>query len=377
MSVTPPPHEPQVPSGAEVEQEHAAKRRGDPYLVYPDARGRQQVLSLPETWSRVVIGRSLNVDLVFPWDEQVSAIHAELQRLGDEWLLVDDGLSRNGSFVNGERVSGRRRLQDGDQLRLGSTEICFHTPRAARETVMVRDVLNGGRASLAERSARESADPGLRTTAGKSQRTGRPLAPDPLPATLRREGDVWAFECDDKAVRLRDSRGVRCLGVLLQNPGIQIHALELGGLGTEGRSRPAERPEGADPMLAASGDDAGPLLDAEAKVAYRRRLDELREDLEEAEMLNDPERASRARAEIDFLGSELASAIGLGGRDRKAASNTERARVRVTRAIRSTIKRIAEHDPILGRELSNTIRTGTFCVYEPDPGRPVFWRVEE
>ena len=68
--------------------------------------------------------------------------------------------------------------------------------------------------------------------------------------------------------------------------------------------------------------------------------------------------------------------MGLGGRDRKAASSAERARVSVTKAIRATIKRITEHDPILARELETTVRTGIFCVHEPDPRHPLEWRVE-
>jgi non-specific serine/threonine protein kinase len=118
------------------------------------------------------------------------------------------------------------------------------------------------------------------------------------------------------------------------------------------------------------------LLDAEAKGAYRLRLKELHEELEEAESFNDPERAAGAREEIDFLTRELAGAVGLGGRDRKAASNAERARVSVTKAIRATIKRVSEHDPKLGQELGVTIRTGTFCSYRPDPRRPIVWRVD-
>ncbi|MFL5820422.1 MAG: FHA domain-containing protein [Solirubrobacteraceae bacterium] len=140
--MTPPTSGSRPASDAEGEQELAAQRRGDPYLVYRDHRGRQRILSLPETWNRVVVGRSLNVDLVLSWDDEVSGLHAELQRLGDDWLLVDDGLSRNGSFVNRERVSGRRRLRDGDRLCFGSTEMHFHAPfQMGHETVVARDVV--------------------------------------------------------------------------------------------------------------------------------------------------------------------------------------------------------------------------------------------
>jgi hypothetical protein len=118
------------------------------------------------------------------------------------------------------------------------------------------------------------------------------------------------------------------------------------------------------------------MLDEAAKAAYRERLEELQDELAEASAFNDPERAARAREEIDFVSRELSAAVGLGGRDRKAASTAERARVSVTKAIRSTIKRISEQDAALAREFENTIRTGTFCLYRPDVRRPVAWRVE-
>ncbi|MFL5870662.1 MAG: FHA domain-containing protein [Solirubrobacterales bacterium] len=110
-----------------------ARRRGDPYLVYRDGHGREQVLSLPDTWDRITFGRGMAATVILAWDEDVSRTHAELHRIGDDWALVDDGLSRNGSFVNGERVSGRRRLRDGDELRLGDTRITFRAPFEASD----------------------------------------------------------------------------------------------------------------------------------------------------------------------------------------------------------------------------------------------------
>jgi hypothetical protein len=115
------------------------------------------------------------------------------------------------------------------------------------------------------------------------------------------------------------------------------------------------------------------VLDGQAKAAYRARVSELQEEIEEAEAFNDPERAARARDELGFLARELAGAVGLGGRDRKTGSDAERARVNVTRAIRTALRRITEHDPALGRSLGSAIRTGTFCVYEPMPGDEPVW----
>jgi hypothetical protein len=190
---------------------------------------------------------------------------------------------------------------------------------------------------------------------------------------LSREGDTWTFQRDGRVVHLRDSRGVRCLAILLSNPGVEFPALSLvaGGVVAEQRS-------GAESDLASSlggGDDAGAILDSEAKAAYRKRLEDLEEDLEEARSFNDPERAVQAQEEIEFLSRELAAAVGLGGRDRKAASDVERARVSVTKAIRAALKKLDGFDEALGHELRTTVRTGSHCIYEPDPRDPVTWRV--
>jgi hypothetical protein len=98
-------------------------------------------------------------------------------------------------------------------------------------------------------------------------------------------------------------------------------------------------------------------------------------DLEEAERFNDVERAARLREELDFIAAELSRAVGLGGRDRKAGSAAERARVNVTRAIRGAVRAIAEHDARLGHHLERSVKTGIFCTYDPGPPGPDTWRV--
>jgi hypothetical protein len=119
--------------------------------------------------------------------------------------------------------------------------------------------------------------------------------------------------------------------------------------------------------------DAGEILDERAKTAYRRRLAEIEEDIEQARALDDTDREAQADAERAFLVRELASAVGLGGRDRRAASDSERARSGVTRAVRQAIARIGEHHPQLGEHLTRSIRTGTYCAYVPDPNTPATW----
>ena len=127
-------------SESEAEQVAAAERQGDPYLIYRNAEERQQVLSLPDSWERVTVGRGLGADLVLSWDEDVSRVHAELQRMGDEWVLVDDGLSRNGSYLNGEKIEGRRMLRDEDEIRFGQTVVHFKAPFQARGETRIRSV---------------------------------------------------------------------------------------------------------------------------------------------------------------------------------------------------------------------------------------------
>jgi pSer/pThr/pTyr-binding forkhead associated (FHA) protein len=110
---------------AELRDRIEAERRGTPFLLFRDGEGRQRIVELPPTVDRMSVGRRSTNDVALPWDTEVSRLHAELERIGDEWTLADDGLSRNGSFVNGARLSGRHRLKDGDTLRFGGTTVAF------------------------------------------------------------------------------------------------------------------------------------------------------------------------------------------------------------------------------------------------------------
>jgi hypothetical protein len=116
-----------VASPAELKEQLAAERRGNPYLVYRDGEERQRILSLPDG-DRVTIGRGPACDVCLSWDTEVSRVHAQLERLGNDWTVVDDNLSRNGTVVNGERLRGRHRLRDGDALHCGTTQLAFRTP---------------------------------------------------------------------------------------------------------------------------------------------------------------------------------------------------------------------------------------------------------
>jgi energy-coupling factor transporter ATP-binding protein EcfA2 len=173
------------------------------------------------------------------------------------------------------------------------------------------------------------------------------------------DGDTWLVEFAGGRARLRDQRGLHHLRTLLGRPGVEIPALALAG---------------GDGWLAGSTD--GTVLDEQAMRAYRQRIIDLQEDIDEATSNNDTERAARAEAELDAFVQQLASATGLGGRPRRFAGADERARVSVTKAIRAAIKHLGEQLPDLGRHLAATVHTGSRCVYQPDPRIPHRWTTE-
>ena len=115
-------------SPAELAERLAAERRGVPFLVYRGEEGAQHIVGLDDD-APASIGRSPDCDVSLTWDPEVSRLHAELSRVGDQWVLVDDGLSSNGTFVENERIAGRRRLKDGDVFRIGGTAIAFRYPQ--------------------------------------------------------------------------------------------------------------------------------------------------------------------------------------------------------------------------------------------------------
>jgi FHA domain/Bacterial regulatory proteins, luxR family len=123
-------------SPAELASLLEAERRGSAFLAYRDGAGDLRLGPL-DGLTNATIGRGEHNDFVVAWDAEVSRTHGQLELIGGEWTLVDDGLSRNGSFLNGERVVGRRRLTDGDVVRLGSTSIVFRAPSLATESTAV------------------------------------------------------------------------------------------------------------------------------------------------------------------------------------------------------------------------------------------------
>ncbi|MFZ0678986.1 MAG: hypothetical protein WA447_02410 [Candidatus Binatus sp.] len=195
-------------------------------------------------------------------------------------------------------------------------------------------------------------------------------------ASFCREGDVWTLSWGKDTVHIHHMKGMQAIAHLLGRPERAIHIVELAEiLDGNGFDSNSARRDASPKIASIATADAGPVLDGEAKQAYRSRLRDLRLELEEAESMNDSGRNELISAEIDFLEAELVRAVGLGGRDRRAASVSERIRVRVTNAIRSAIARVEENQPAIGHHLKVSIRTGTFCSYSPDPGVAPEWRL--
>ena len=186
-------------------------------------------------------------------------------------------------------------------------------------------------------------------------------------ASLVRTGRTWLACHHGNRVQLRDSKGLRYLAELIDAAGVERHALDL-----------VDRVEGLDPDGAVDRrtlGDAGPMLDGAARRAYRHRIEALRSEIEEAFELGRDDTAETLQDELDRLVGELAAAFGVGGRSRRAASAVERARLNVTRSVRTAIVRITEALPEAGAALDRGVRTGTYCSYAPvDDG--VVWIVQ-
>ena len=184
------------------------------------------------------------------------------------------------------------------------------------------------------------------------------LSPSADEWALRRDGNDWLLEAGGEHARLPDSRGLQHIRALVAAPRHDISALDLAG--------------GGRGLRAASAD---PVLDKTAAASYQHRLTELAAELDAADAAGDEQRAAKAEAERDWLVAELRRASGLGGRIRRTTSDSERARVNVTRTLRAAVDRISVSAPQAGAHLRASIRTGLECRYDPAPGGPTRWRV--
>ena len=206
----------------------------------------------------------------------------------------------------------------------------------------------------------------LRELAGSGDHVGRAAAA-PRTATLHRSGTGWTATFAGHGVQLRDSKGIRYLAELVASPGAERHALDL-----------VDRVEGVDPSGALDRrrlGDAGPVLDGAARAHYRRRIEELRAEIDDALEAGRVDAAEALQEEHDELVRELSRAFGLGGRDRSSGSAAERARLNVTRSLRTAISRVTEALPDAGAALDRSVRTGLYCAYDPAPN-DISWIVQ-
>jgi hypothetical protein len=212
--------------------------------------------------------------------------------------------------------------------------------------------------ALGERDRIEAARP-LRAAFGGSEPEELVSAPPvAAPNRWKRDGETWSVTFNGTTSSLRASKGMRDLATLLAAPGREVAALDLvaaGGTVVQGT--------------------AGPALDARAREAYRSRLAEIEAELDEADHAGDLGRSTALHEERDALVHELTGAYGLGGRDRATGASAERARTAVRSRIRDALRRIEAADERLARHLDQSVRTGTFCVYDPET--PVRWVVED
>jgi hypothetical protein len=169
---------------------------------------------------------------------------------------------------------------------------------------------------------------------------------------VARDGELWRVSGFGEQIHVRDSRGLQMLARLLAEPGRALHALDLAGAS-----------DGVD------AGDAGELLDRAARAQYRVRLSELVAERDDAESAGDRGRLEKANYELELLTAELERAVGLGGRERRTGSATERARSNVQRRLNHGVQQIRAASRRLGEHLAASIRTGTYCVYRPDSGR--------
>jgi hypothetical protein len=190
---------------------------------------------------------------------------------------------------------------------------------------------------------------------------------------FRHEGDFWTLAYAGRVCRIRDAKGLRHVAFLIRHRGLEFHVRQLlaetDGRGSADGGSATSFSEG----LHVSREDGGPLLDTRARVDYRKRLEDLRGMLAEAEDHNDLGRAEAARAEMDLLACHLAAAFGLGGRRRRAASASERARLTVTKRIKDVVRKLRVCHPPLARHLCQAIKTGYYCTYAPDQEAPPVW----
>jgi hypothetical protein len=263
----------------------------------------------------------------------------------------------------GERETAERLLAGADAAR--AARVLAPLERALLERVLPGGWPAGEREDLAtltrvaiDALAASQPDAGAATAPITPTASPPPTAPAVAAAAtgavFRRDGRVWTLAFAGREVRMPHLKGLSDLAALLASPGRAIHCLDLAGDGV------------------ATG-DLGEVIDARAREEFRVRAEEVQAEIEAARRANDPVREERARDELSAIAEALEAAYGLGGRPRRAGDPAERARTAVAWRIRSALGKLEEEHEPLARHLRNAVRTGTWCVYEPET--PVEWEL--
>jgi hypothetical protein len=301
------------------------------------------------------------------WGKVIEELLAPLEREWASWsgvgFIIDSPVARARALA----AAARRDWTSAQRHRDAALEAALAVgarPAAARIRVEWAEIfarrgepgdVETARGLLADARADVEAL-GLRCLARRMRAIEQGAKSAAAPQTLAfvREGDFWSVSGEGAVVRLKHSRGIEMLAKLVASPGRELHALDLSG-------------DAADGVVDAG--DAGEAIDEDARDAYRARISELEGDLDQAEARNDPGHAERARSELEALRTELARAVGLGGRVRRTGRAAERARVNVQRRLVEAIRKVNEAHPALGLHLQKAVRTGAFCSYVPERAR--------
>jgi hypothetical protein len=251
---------------------------------------------------------------------------------GKPFLLTTVGFTLHGSVDHAlmRLASVEGRWDDAERHAAEARALCDHLRAMPLLAQIDRD---------AERLAR--------ARASTCEPAGEPAASETA-LHLALEGDVWTVSLGSALCRVQDNRGMHMLARLVEQPGRELHVLELSG-----------SPTGVD------SSDAGEVLDARAKAEYERRLRDLSGEIAEASSAGDHAGRARLEEESDALLRELSRGFGIGGRPRRSASAVERARVNVRRRLTLALRRVRAASAALGAHLEASLRTGVFCVYAP------------
>lgn len=190
-------------------------------------------------------------------------------------------------------------------------------------------------------------------------------------AIFRSDGNLRSISLGGQSVTVHDLKGLRYVARLLAEPGREFHVLDL--VAAESGFFHVSGEHGHEAGFSSAAATGVPVLDEQARTAYRRRLADVEDDIDDATLSNDPARRELAERDREYLLAELRSAVGLAGRQRVTGGSAERARTAVTRSVRYALGRLAEHHPTAAAHLEQRVRTGTYCSYAPDPVSVIEW----